>query len=299
MEPHAIDWERFIAWVLGLLLIVASLGVGWAGTPYSATQAEMQDVETDPAVAVSSLGDGYVLAPSETASNGAETEASTGIVFYPGGRVHPSAYVPVLAPVVERTGATVFVPKPPLNLAVFDSAMAGPIIDAHPEIEQWYVGGHSLGGAMACRYVSENADQIAGLFLFGSYCDRDISTTDVRVLTVRGGTDTVLDRDAYSENRPNLPENRTTEVTIRGMNHSQFGVYGGQPGDSRATISAETAHDALREALIEFIGTEPTNTTSPPAAVGTVTAELIASTSGQQWSLAHAEFRTPGARVLG
>lgn len=272
MQPPAIDWERFAAWVLGLFLIVASLGVGWAGTPYSATQAKMQDVEIDPAVTVSSLGDGYVLAPSETASERKAIEESTAVVFYPGGRVHPSAYVPVLAPVVERTGATVFVPKPPLNLAVLDSAMAGPIIDDHPEIEQWYVGGHSLGGAMACRYVTENPDQIAGLFLFGSYCDRDISTTDVRVLTVRGETDTVLDRDAYRENRANLPENRTTEVMIRGMNHSQFGVYGGQPGDSRATKSSEVAHEELRQALIRFIGTEPKNTTSPAAAIGPATA---------------------------
>ena len=264
----AIDWERFAAWVLGLLLIVGSLGVGWAGTPYSATQTEMQDVETNSAVTVSSLGDGYVLAPSESASDGEETEDSTAIVFYPGGRVHPSAYVPVLAPVVELTGTTVFVPKPPLNLAVFDSGMAGPIIDAHPEIEQWYVGGHSLGGAMACRYAHGNVERVSGLILFGSYCDRDISTADVRVLTVRGEKDTVLDRDAYRENRANLPENRTTEVTIQGMNHSQFGVYGGQPGDSPATKSSEAAHEELRQALIRFIGTEPTNTTSPAAAIG-------------------------------
>lgn len=272
MQPPDIDWERIAAWVLGLSLIVTSLGVGWAGTPYSATQAEMQDVETDPAVAVSSLGDGYVLAPSETAANGAESEVSTAIVFYPGGRVHPSAYVPVLAPVVEHTGATVFVPKPPLNLAVFDSGMAGPIIDDHPEIEQWYVGGHSLGGAMACRYVHDNAERVSGLFLFGSYCDRDISTTELRVLSVRGGRDTVLDRDAYRENRANLPENRTTEVTIRGMNHSQFGVYAGQPGDSRATKSSETVHDELRAALIRFIDTEPPQTNSTAATIGTVAA---------------------------
>lgn len=271
MQPPTIDWERFAAWVLGLVLIVASLGVGWAGTPYSATQAEMQDVETDPAVAVSSLGDGYVLAPSETASGGAESETSTAIVYYPGGRVHPSAYVPVLAPVVERTGATVFVPKPPLNLAVFDSAMAGPIIDDHPEIDQWYVGGHSLGGAMACRYAHGNAERVSGLFLFGSYCDRDISTTELRVLSVRGGKDTVLDRDTYRENRDNLPENRTTEVTIRGMNHSQFGVYGGQPGDSPATKSAEAVHEALREALIRFIETDRPNANATAVAVGIVT----------------------------
>lgn len=272
MQSPAIDWERITAWVLGFVLIGASLGIGWAGTPYSATPAEMQAVEEKPEVSVSALGDGYVLTPTESVAGEAETAASTAIVFYPGARVHPSAYVPALAPVVERTGATVFVPKPPLNLAVFDSTMAVPIVEGHPEIEQWYVGGHSLGGAMACRYVVANPEQVSGLFLFGSYCDRDVGTTEVRVLAVRGGMDTVLDEAAYRENRGNLPENRTSEVTIRGMNHSQFGVYGGQPEDSRATISYETAHEALREALIRFVVAEPTERNSTAAAIGAVTA---------------------------
>ncbi|WP_259519009.1 alpha/beta hydrolase [Halanaeroarchaeum sp. HSR-CO] len=246
------NWERLLVWTVGTLLVAASLGVGVVGTPYAATPDELQTVEKNPAVTVSSLGDGYVLSPGAGAVE-RDGDTPTALVFYPGGRVHPNAYVPVLAPVVERTGVTIFIPKPPLYLAVFDVDMAGQIITDHPEIEQWFVGGHSLGGAMACRYVARSPGQVSGLVLFGSYCDRDVGAADVRVLSVRGERDGILDAESARNNRENLPADGTIEVTIEGMNHSQFGGYGGQAGDARATIPDEGAHEALQDALVEFL----------------------------------------------
>ena len=39
---------------------------------------------------------------------------------------------------------------------------ADKIINDFPEIEQWYIAGHSLGGAMASSYASEHKDKIDG-----------------------------------------------------------------------------------------------------------------------------------------
>ncbi len=247
------NWERIAVWLLGLLLVAASLGIGYLGTPFTATEEELSAVRADPAVSVSSLGDGYILSPMTDSSAPEGPAGSTAMVFYPGARVHPTAYLPVLAPVVAETGVTIYVPKPPLYLAVFDSNMAAPIIEAHPGVDRWYVGGHSLGGAMACRFAHRNPDGVSGLVLLGSYCDRELSGTDLRVLTVEGGGDTVIDQETADRNRANLPENQTVAVTVSGMNHTQFGVYSGQRGDSPASISYEQAHAELQTALVEFL----------------------------------------------
>lgn len=242
------NWERLAVWALAAILVAASAFIGYAGTPYTAPPDQLAAAESTAGVTITAgrPADGYTLAPSGT-------ESTTALVFYPGGRVHPSAYVPVLAPVVARTQVTVFVPKPPFNLAVFDPGQAGPIIGSNPDIDLWYVGGHSLGGAMACRFADQRADRLAGLVLIGSYCDRDISDTPLSVLTIRGTRDTVLNREAYARNLDHLPEQTTTEVVVSGMNHTQAGAYHGQPGDSSATISDERAHAELRAALAEFL----------------------------------------------
>lgn len=245
--------ERLLVWMVGLLVVAASLGIGYVGTPFTASQEAVEATTADPDVDVSKMGEGYVLSPAGDDADQGHPAQGTALVFYPGARVHPNAYVPVLAPVVDRTGMAIFVPKPPLNLAVLDQNMAGSIIDDHENIDRWFVGGHSLGGAMACRFAHKNPDRLEGLVLFGSYCDRSLEEETIRVLVVTGGADTVLNQETYRRNLENLPDDRTTELTIEGMNHTQFGVYAGQSGDSPATISYEEAHEALREALNAFV----------------------------------------------
>ncbi len=57
----------------------------------------------------------------------------------------------------------------PLGLAVLDWDKALEVIEAHPEIRTWVIGGHSLGGAMAARFASRHPDTISGLVLWAAY----------------------------------------------------------------------------------------------------------------------------------
>ena len=57
----------------------------------------------------------------------------------------------------EKGVFTVLVTMPG-NLAVLDMNAADGICEQYPEIESWYMAGHSLGGSMAASYISENAD---------------------------------------------------------------------------------------------------------------------------------------------
>ena len=111
-----------------------------------------------------------------------------------------------------------------------------------PDIEHWYIAGHSLGGAMASQFAADHPEEIDGLILLGAYLYGDYPPADT--LTVYGSLNqSVEDEIDYTEN----------VVEIQGGNHAQFGNYGPQKGDAPATISAEEQQAQTVEAVADFI----------------------------------------------
>ena len=137
---------------------------------------------------------------------------------------------------LAREGVLCVLVEMPFNLAVFDINAADGIQEQYPEIEDWYIGGHSLGGSMAASYLADHVDEYEGLILLGSYSTADLSDTDLDVLSIYGSEDKVLNREKYDENKSNLPDN-FCEVVIGGGCHAYFGMYGAQDGDGTPTIS--------------------------------------------------------------
>ena len=160
-------------------------------------------------------------------------EAKAGLIFYPGGKVEHSAYLPLMLSLAEEGILCVLVPMP-MRLAVLDVNAADGIPEMFPEVDSWYIGGHSLGGSMAASYISKNTDKFDGLVLLASYSTADVSGT--RVLSMYGTEDGVMNQEKYSECRSNLPIDRK-EVLINGGNHAYFGMYGEQDGDGVADIT--------------------------------------------------------------
>lgn len=178
--------------------------------------------------------------------------ASTGIIFYPGGKVEHLAYEPLVME-CAKYGYLCAVVDMPFNLAVFDVDRASLVLDKYPEIENWYIGGHSLGGAMAASYVSKNSDIFSGLILLGAYSTSDLSKTSLKVISIYGSEDKVLNMDKYNKNKKNLPSSFSEKV-IPGGCHSNFGMYGKQSGDGKCLISNA---DQIRETMFliyKYIG---------------------------------------------
>jgi len=241
------QWPK-IAVGLVLVGLLAVGGVVWYfGTPLPVDRAAADSVRDDPDVTVERAYDGYVLRPSDPPDGG----PTAALVFYPGGRVDPESYLYTLAPLVERADLAVFVPGVPLNLAILDENAADEVIDDNPGVDRWYVGGHSLGGAFACRYAAGNPGRVDGVVLFASYCDRSLNDTGLSTLVVVGTRDRVLNEERFRESRSNLPGDARI-VRIEGMNHSQFGAYSGQDGDVPGTIDRETARERLTRAVLAF-----------------------------------------------
>lgn len=181
-------------------------------------------------------------------------EPSAGLIFYPGGKVECSAYAPLMLACAQRGIACALV-EMPANLAVLDVNAADGLSRQHPEIKDWYIAGHSLGGAMAAGYAASHADELEGLILLAAYSTEDLSQSGLRVLSVYGSADGVMDRDSYEKYRAELPAD-TTELVIEGGCHSQFGSYGAQDGDGEPTISGAEQIRLTADAVAAFAAGE-------------------------------------------
>jgi hypothetical protein len=177
--------------------------------------------------------------------------ATKGIIFYPGGKVEAESYAPLMHALAEEGVLSILVTMPG-NLAVLDMNAADGICEQYPEIESWYMAGHSLGGSMAASYISENAKNFEGIILLASYSTADLSNSDLNVLSIYGSNDGVLNMEKYSEYKPNLPSD-FEEFIIDGGCHAYFGAYGEQEGDKKSTITREEQIEITVNEIKQFI----------------------------------------------
>ena len=229
-------WSALVALALGIVAVLI-----WTQLVMPADRAAAQSVFDNPAVTVTDTDVSVVIAPSEKPS-------TAGLVFIPGAKVDPYAYLATLSGTVEATGMTVVITKPVLNLAFFDQRPLDTFTDTAPDVTAWLVGGHSLGGVRACMYAADAP--VAGLVLFGSYCAAAVDD-DLAVLSLSGSEDGLSTPAKIQDTADLLPAD-TVFVEIDGANHAAFGAYGAQPGDGEATISAAESERAITDALSAF-----------------------------------------------
>lgn len=179
-------------------------------------------------------------------------EPKAGLIFYPGGLVETEAYAPLLEQLAENDIMAIEV-EMPHYLALLDANGARGIQAKYPEITDWYLAGHSLGGAMASLYADRHQAEYDGLILLAAYSTKDLTDEpDIDVLLVRGSEDKVLSMEKYDENLANLPEDYK-EVVIEGGCHAYFGDYGHQAGDGTPSISVEEQTKETVDSIVEFI----------------------------------------------
>ena len=178
-------------------------------------------------------------------------EATAGFIFYPGGKVEYMAYIPLMKALASEGILGVLV-EMPFHLAVLDIKAAEGIREQYPQVEQWYIGGHSLGGSMAAAYLAEEADDFEGLILLGSYSETDLSETDLSVVSIYGSEDLVMNREKYEASKANLPD-EFSEVIVDGGCHAYFGMYGAQEGDGTPEISNEEQIALTVDAISEMV----------------------------------------------
>ncbi len=170
-----------------------------------------------------------------------EDKGNTALIFYPGAKVEYTAYLPILEKLRQGGIASVLM-KMPFNMAIFSANAADRAYQELSGITNWFIGGHSMGGAMASSYAAGHKDKVKGLVLLGAYIYGDVLPEDA--LTIYGTLNSDLEKHIdYTEN----------VIIIQGGNHAQFGNYGEQKGDPAAAISREEQQNIAVRAILEFI----------------------------------------------
>lgn len=171
----------------------------------------------------------------------------TATIFYPGAKVEYTSYLPLFIDLSSK-GIDCYLVEMPFNLAFFNINSADDIIE-NSNYTHYFMAGHSLGGAMASSYVNKTDNTINGLIYLSSHSSVGVN---VPVLSIRGTNDGIINLESYHESKP-LMKNNYTEIIINGGNHAQFGYYGNQSGDGKASISAKSQQDQSADAIMKFI----------------------------------------------
>lgn len=224
-------WKKILLTVLALLILLTAGMTCFMLTGHYRAEPEAVRIAQADDTAIS--GRYTLLTPGR--SNG------KGIIFYPGAKVEANAYLPLLDR-LRQQGFTCVLVRMPVDFAFFGINAADKAKDLAPDIQHWYLCGHSLGGAMAGSYASSHPDAIDGLILLGAYLYGDYPVE--RTLTIYGSLNSgVGEKIDYTENI----------VVIPGGNHAQFGNYGHQIGDADALISADEQQSQTVEAILSFL----------------------------------------------
>lgn len=240
-------FRKKIVWVfVGIILLGFCVwGIQWVTYARPPLPAAVAALESDALVTVNATP-WLTFTPVRTVP-------AMGFIFYPGGRVDPRAYAGMMRTIAED-GYLVVIPSMPINMAIFNPNIANEIIAAHPEIHQWVIGGHSVGGTAAALYVSANAQQMAGLAIWSSYPsdNGDISDLDLPVILLYGSNEIRVTDESVGTRKHLLPPH-TLYVKIEGGDHHQFGAYQLTREDHLATISREAQHAQILATTLDLL----------------------------------------------
>lgn len=239
---------------LAVGVVAALLGYAlFAAIPRGFDPAAVAEAAADPRVTLTETDEALLLAPTGGV-------ADTAVVFYPAARVRPESYVPAWAEIVADTGVAVFLPSMRLNIAYFSPDRAERVLTANPDVSDWWVGGHGLGGSMAAGHLGDSepgryvgfvgwaAAPAEGAGLAG----RD----DLVGLVVAGGADVRAPAEELAEAQAFLPPAHTFTV-IDGMTHAQFGVYAPYRNEPPRTRSSAEVFAELAEVTGAALGSPP------------------------------------------
>ena len=233
------DRMRKFLKISGLLAVILLVG-GFAGFYFWSqfTYDGTDQLETLVPIDEIDVVDNWLVLTPEEKANG-------GIVLYPGAKVEPAAYR-YYAQGLADAGYLVVIPQMTFNFAIFNQNIAEDVMEEYPEIKNWYVEGHSLGGVAASGFAYTHQEEISGVILLGSYPadSADFSDTDMPMLSLFAEHDGLTTPEKIEETKSLL----STDVLlhqIEGGNHAGFGMYGSQKGDKSATISVKDQQDEM------------------------------------------------------
>ena len=233
---------------VALLILLAAAAAGFAvyfGTAYPADQNAKSAIDHPAAglIVDHTKKEQIVFMP--------ESGSKVGIVLYPGAKVSFDAYAE-LAERLALNGYLCALVDMPLHLALLNENAASAVMERFPNVKEWYLCGHSIGGVAASGYCWKHQESVKGLILLASRIKRDFSESELPVLLISASEDGICTPELLAANDTPNPA-VFTHIVIDGGCHRYFGSYGEQKSDGTPTISREEQQDQAAGIIKEFI----------------------------------------------
>lgn len=86
----------------------------------------------------------------------------------------------------------------PCHFAIYGMNKANQLMENN-DYDKWYLGGHSLGGAMIGSYAKKHCNQIDGLVLLDAYVSANLSQASFPVEVIVGSEDQIINRNKLEQ----------------------------------------------------------------------------------------------------
>ena len=233
--------KKIVKLILTLLLCSVIGFFIWLSSYYAPTSQAESYLKSTNSVEVSIANNFICFTPTNTTPK-------KGFILYPAAKVYSQ-----ICSMIAAKGYKVVAVDMPFNYPLFGKNKADEVIKKYSDIESWVIGGDSLGGFVATRYVNSNISKIDGVVLISSYpLDSYLKEINMNVLSIWGSKDCVIDFQSLIDAKEKLPPD-TTYVEIEGANHSQFGDYGKYNNDESALISGDDQKQKTVDSIVEFM----------------------------------------------
>ena len=151
--------------VLALIAAISLLAIGWL---FYSTEKNLASPTVDALAALAGDEVVSVDAVDWLVMRPAAATPTMGLILYPGANCDIRGYAPVLRK-IAAAGYLVVAIAVPFDLAIFAPTRADDVRAAFPQVREWVIAGHSLGGVVGSRYAFQHQDDLAGLILWDSY----------------------------------------------------------------------------------------------------------------------------------
>ena len=247
-------WHRIRKIWITLGISAAAVFTLWSLIAYRASAEARAALASNDEVTVKHDAGVWTFTPARASS-----PSPVALVFFPGSLVDPVAYAPIVRAAAAAGNRAYIVELPRRGAfgggqdpAIMTTLRA--LLDEADTPKRWVVAGHSLGGVVASNVAASNLRGFGGLVLIGTSHPRDVdlSALAVPVTKIVGTRDGLASRQEVEGNAHLLPKS-TRWIWIDGGNHSQFGWYGFQPFDGRATISRAAQQKAMIDGTLDML----------------------------------------------
>ena len=225
------------------VLIYGYLEYSTAKNNAAPTEAALAALESPEGVDVRTEGNWLILKPEDG-------EPDTALIFYPGAYCDIRGYAQLLTE-IAAAGYLVIAVEMPFDFSIFGRDSADAVRAAFPDIRNWVMAGHSMGGAMAGSYSFSHQDELAGLILWDSYSSQSLGNSSLPVTHIHRALPDGTSSTIFSDKRDTYPKD-VDWIPVPGGNHMQFGSFssGSYQEEWDPQISEDAQHRIIIDATI-------------------------------------------------